>query len=60
MPDDRRIRAGQDRARINVGEDYEVAYWANALGVSKQRLIEVVAKVGDSVQAVRRELSGTS
>ena len=58
MPDHRRMRQ-QDRARINMGEDSEVEYWANALGVSRERLVEVVAKVGDSVQAVRRELHST-
>jgi hypothetical protein len=40
-----------------MGEEYEVEYWAKALGVSKERLAEIVEKVGDSVQAVRRELS---
>jgi hypothetical protein len=59
MPDDRGTRAVQDRARINVGEDYEVEYWAKALGVSKGRLIEAIAKVGDSVRAIRKEVSSS-
>jgi hypothetical protein len=40
-----------------MSEDYEVEYWAKSLGVSKERLAEIVKKVGDSVQAVRRELA---
>ena len=57
MPDDRSRRGSQDRSRINMSEDYEVEYWAKSLGVSKERLAEIVKKVGDSVQAVRRELA---
>ena len=39
-----------------MGEDYEVEYWTKTFGISKDRLVEIVKKVGDSVQAVRREL----
>jgi Protein of unknown function (DUF3606) len=46
----------RDRARINASEESEVEYWAKALGVSRERLIEAMKKVGDSVQAVRTEL----
>jgi len=60
MADDRTKRGAPDRSRINLGEDYEVDYWSKALGVSKERLVEVVKKVGDSVQAVRRELGNTT
>ena len=56
MPDDRSRRGSRDRMRINMGEDYEVEYWTKTLGISKDRLTEIVKKVGDSVQAVRREL----
>lgn len=55
MPDNRNI-AAQDRDRINLGEDYEVQYWSKKFGVSPERLAEVIGRVGDSVQAVRREL----
>ena len=57
MPNDRRRHGARDRTRINMSEDSEVEYWAEALGVSKERLIEATKKVGDSVQAVRTELS---
>ena len=56
MVDDRRIKGLQDRARINMSEDYEVRFWANALGVSTDQLAAAVEKVGDSVRAVRQEL----
>jgi hypothetical protein len=53
-------RSGEDRTRINIGEDYEVEYWARDLGISKERLVEIVGKVGDSLAAVRRELSAAA
>jgi Protein of unknown function (DUF3606) len=59
MVDDQRMRSVQDRARINMGEDSEVHYWAEVLGVSKERLAEAVTKVGDSIRAVRQELGKT-
>ena len=42
--------------QININDDYEVRYWTAALGVPKARWVEVVAKVGPSVMAVRKEL----
>jgi hypothetical protein len=60
MVDDQRMRSVQDRARINMGEDSEVDYWAEVLGVSKERLAEAAAKVGDSVRAIRQELGKAS
>jgi hypothetical protein len=56
MVDDQRLRSVQDRARISIGEDSEVRYWAEVLGVSKERFAEAVTKAGDSVRAVRQEL----
>lgn len=53
-------RSVEDRTRINTGEDSEVAYWARTLGISKERLVEIVDKVGDSLGAVRRELSAAA
>ena len=56
MVDDQRMRSVQDRARINIGEDSEVQYWAEVFGVSKERLAEAVTKAGDSVRAILQEL----
>ena len=53
---ERRIPRAQQRSRINLGEPSEVAYWAKSLGVTNERLIEAVEKVGDDVQAVRKEV----
>ena len=56
MADDKRQRAPQDAARINVNEDYEVQYWTKELGVSKERLKELVKTHGVSAEAVRSAL----
>jgi hypothetical protein len=49
-----------DQRRINMGEESDVEYWARMLGVTKERLAEVVDKVGESVQAVRQELKDST
>ena len=45
-----------DRSKINMHEDSEVKYWTKELDVSRERLQEVVDKVGNSAAAVRKEL----
>jgi hypothetical protein len=42
MLDDKSKRGPQDRARINVDEDYERRYWAKKLGVSQDQLRSLV------------------
>jgi hypothetical protein len=56
MADNLQSAGPQDRARINVNEEWEVRYWTEALGVTKERLTELVKEVGPSVTAVRSRL----
>ena len=42
--------------KINMHEDYEVRYWTEKFGVSKEQLAVAVNKVGNSADAVRRAL----
>jgi hypothetical protein len=56
MADDTNARGGQDRNRINMNEDYEVQYWTEALGVSKERLGELVREHGNSAEKIRAAL----
>ena len=56
MADNLNERGPQDRTRINVNEDWEVRYWSNELGVSADRLRELVKQHGVSADAVRRAL----
>jgi 3-oxoacyl-[acyl-carrier-protein] synthase III len=56
MADNKTKRGQPDRSKINMGEDYEVKYWAKELGVTRDELQRVVDKVGNSAAAVRKEL----
>ena len=56
MADDKTKRAGSDRTRINLNEDYEVRYWTKALAVSEERLRELVREHGNSADKIREVL----
>ena len=56
MADDLANKGPSDRSRISMNEDWEVRYWTRTLGVNKDQLQTAVSKVGNSVDAVRREL----
>jgi 3-oxoacyl-[acyl-carrier-protein] synthase III len=47
----------RDRSKINMHQDFEVKYWTHALGISREKLQQVVDKVGNSAAAVRKELA---
>ncbi|CAH0128874.1 DUF3606 domain-containing protein [Pedobacter sp. ISL-68] len=50
--DDKQKNGSADRARININEGYELDYWSNKFGVSKDKLKAVVQTVGTSARAV--------
>ena len=52
MSDDKTNRGTQDRARINVHEDYELRDWSKRLGVTPDDLRKAVQQVGTSADAV--------
>ncbi len=54
--DNPEVRGPADASRINLNEDYERRYWAEAFGVSERRLREAVQAVGVSAEAVRQFL----
>lgn len=56
MADDRTKRGPQDRSRVNTGEEYELRYWSEKWGVSPEQVKAAVAKVGNSADAVARQL----
>ena len=56
MSDDLKNRGSHDRSRIAINEAHEVRYWTEILGVSNEELQLVVDKVGNSADAVRKEL----
>jgi hypothetical protein len=56
MADDKSKRGTQDRAKINVNEDYERRDWAKKLGVSQDELRSLVKQNGPSVSAIKKAL----
>jgi hypothetical protein len=56
MADDKSNRGPADRSRINIHEAYEVEYWSKELGVTPERLRELVEKQGVMAADVRRAL----
>lgn len=58
MPDNKTQTRPQDSSRVAMNEDYEVRYWTERFGVSKERLQEAVDAVGNGVGAVERYLRG--
>jgi hypothetical protein len=53
MADDLKNRGPQDRSRISITENWEVQYWTKELGVSAERLRQLVREHGNSAAAVR-------
>lgn len=60
MPDDPNIRSGQDRERINVGQEHELRAWSEKFKVSVERLKEAVQAVGDRADKVQEHLRAGS
>jgi hypothetical protein len=58
MADDKTKSNGQDRARINVNEDYELRDWSKSLNTTPEKLKEAVQAVGDRAEKVREYLKG--
>jgi len=44
--DDKKKTGNADRSRININEGYELDYWSNKFGVSKDKLKAAVQTVG--------------
>ena len=45
-----------DAVRINLRDFYELSYWAEKFGVSRERIIRAVHTAGPSIHDVQREL----
>lgn len=56
MSDDKSKRRPADRNQISLNEDYEVRYWSEAFGVTKEQLGAAVKAVGNSADKVREHL----
>lgn len=56
MADDLKNRGPQDRARVNVNEEWERRWWCKEFGCTEQQLRDAVRAVGVMVVDVRRHL----
>ncbi|MDQ1165644.1 hypothetical protein QE431_001962 [Flavobacterium sp. SORGH_AS 622] len=56
MSDDLKNKGAQDRSRINMNEDHEVAYWTEKFNVSREELQRAVDQAGSSADAVAQVL----
>jgi hypothetical protein len=45
-----------DTRTVDTSDDYTVEYWIRELNTSKVKLLAAVAEVGDSFEAVKRQL----
>ena len=54
MSDDKMNRGEPDRSRINLNEDYEVSYWSERFGITKEQLKKAVEKVSNSPEDIAR------
>jgi len=59
MPDDPSKRGGQDRQRINVGQEHELRDWAKKFDASPEQIKEAVRAVGDHADKVEQHLKGS-
>jgi hypothetical protein len=57
MTDDLADKGERDRSHIAMTQPHEVRYWTRHLGVDVEMLQALVAKVGNSVVAVRKEIA---
>jgi hypothetical protein len=57
MSDNLKDRGPQDRSRISLTEDWEMKYWTQALGVSREELEKLVREHGHAADAVREALT---
>lgn len=56
MSDDKSNRGPQDASRVALGEEYEVRYWTERFGVSRERLEQAVAAVGNGADRIEAHL----
>ena len=60
MSDNKDMVGGPDRARVAGGEDYEVSDFARRHGVTPDEVREMIARVGNSREALEREVQRTT
>ena len=47
MPDNKRKRGAADRRKVAAGEGYEVNYFANKHGITREQSRNLIARIGN-------------
>ena len=55
MADDKNNRGAQDRARVSGSEAYEVDYFANKHGITREQAQDLISRHGNSREVLDRE-----
>lgn len=58
MSDNKQKTGGQDRGKVAGGQDYEVDYLAEKLGVSREKVKAAIAAVGNDRKKVEAYIKG--
>lgn len=56
MSDDKTKTGPQDASKISLSEDYEVRYWSEKFGVTREELERAVKQAGNGAEAVQAHL----
>lgn len=56
MADDKTKRDGRDSSKVSSGEDYELSYLEEKLGVTRQQVKDAIKEVGNSREKVEAYL----
>ncbi|MES2872416.1 MAG: DUF3606 domain-containing protein [Bacteroidota bacterium] len=56
MADNKNVQDGRDRAQIDGNSDYELDYVAEKFNVSREKVREAIASVGNEREKVERFL----
>lgn len=59
MADNKNVQDGRDRAQIDGNSDYELDYVAQKFNVSREKVKEVIASVGNNREDVEAQLTKT-
>jgi len=54
MPDNKSKRGKSDRSRVSGGEGYEVNYFANKHGITREQARNLIKKVGNNRDKLNR------
>lgn len=58
MSDDKSMKDNRDRSKVSGSEEYEVNYFVQKLGVTRDQVMEAIKKVGNDRQKLEAFLKG--